>query len=91
MTFQRSRPDEWAPVPGIEPSERYWRKQVRAVFESYSSVDSVEIVFSGNKSDSRHLKRGERIAPPGVVVILASLNGRSRREFLPLILSKPRN
>lgn len=90
MTYHRTAPNEWVNPTGNgrEVSENYWRKQARTVFHSHSAIETVEIVFSGRKSDSRFLKRGEQTAPPGVCVILASALGRNRREFLPLVLSK---
>lgn len=90
MTYHRDFPSEWASPTGNgrEISENYWRKQARTVFESHSAIQAVEIVFTGRKTDSRFLRRGEQTAPPGVCVILASALGRNRREFLPLVLSK---
>jgi len=94
MTYHRTAPSEWATsTPNSrEVSENYWRKQARTMFSDHSAIETVEIVFTGRKTDSRFLKRGEQIAPPGVCVILASTPGgswgRSRREFLPLVLSK---
>jgi len=92
MTYHRTAPSEWA-IPTNnkrEVSENYWRKQARTVFSNHSAIQTVEIVFTGRKTDSRFLKRGEQTAPPGVCVIIASTGGswgRSRREFLPLVLS----
>jgi len=93
MTYHRTAPNEWATNTGNgrEVSENYWRKQARTVFAAHSAIETVEIVFSGRKTDSRFMKRGEQTAPPGVCVIIASTGGswgRSRREFLPLVLSK---
>ena len=92
MTYHRTAPNEWATsTPNSrEVSENYWRKQARTVFASHSAIETVEIVFTGRKTDSRFLKRGERTAPPGVCVIIASTGGswgRTRRDFLPLVLS----
>jgi len=95
MTYHRTAPSEWATnTPNSrEVSENYWRKQARTVFNSHSAIEPVEIVFTGRKTDSRFLKRGQQTAPPGVCVILASTGGgswgRSRRDFLPLVLSEP--
>jgi hypothetical protein len=93
MTYHRTAPSEWASSTNNkrEVSENYWRKQARTVFASHSAIETVEIVFTGRKTDSKFIKRGKQTAPEGVCVILASTGGswgRSRREFLPLVLSK---
>lgn len=70
-----------------DKSTTYWRKQAKDVFAKQPSIHTVEVVWTGNKTDSRVIRRGEKNAPSGHVVILASTGGKwgkSRREFWPV-------
>lgn len=93
MTYLRTSPDEWANTTGNgrDVSENYWRKQARTIFEAHSAVNTVEVVFTGCKTDSQFLKRGQKQSPPGVYVILASTPGgswgKARRDFMPEVLT----
>ena len=57
------------------------------MFDRYPTVEVVEIVRTGRKTDSAILKRGSDDVPRECVVILASTGGswgKSRRDFLPV-------
>jgi hypothetical protein len=69
-------------------STNYWRAQARQIFEKFPTVEVVEIVRTGRKTDSAILKRGSDSVPCYCAVILASTGGawgRSRRNFMPAV------
>lgn len=73
--------------PTQDRSLWYWRKQALEIFDRDASVDTIEIVRSGNKMDSSILARGSKYAPAGKYVIVASTGGawgKSRRDFAPV-------
>ena len=85
--FRRSESNWLGDADAKEVSVNYWRKQARYYFQKFPSVEVVEIVRTGRKTDSKILKRGSNSVPRECAVILASTGGswgRSRRDFLPV-------
>lgn len=86
-TYYRRSESNWiGKSADSNPKNNYWRKQAREVFTKYPSVETVEIVYSGNKLDSAIVGRGVDNAPPEAYVIVASTGGKwgkSRRDFHP--------
>ena len=86
-TYYRRSESNW--IGNADPKEvgvNYWRKQAREIFSRYPSVEVVEVIRTGRKTDSAILRRGSDIVPRECVVILASTGGswgRSRRDFVP--------
>lgn len=73
------------PAKATNPSDAYWNRYTAGIFERYPSVQTVEIVRSGLKSDSS-LPRGAKRAPAGHYVVIASTGGKwgkSRQDFPP--------
>jgi hypothetical protein len=70
--------------PDHSQTFRYWAKQARSIFARFPSVQSVEVVRTGRKTDAKRLVKD---APePGWAVIIASTGGRwgkRRRDYLP--------
>jgi len=91
MTYKRGEMANLNPTK--DRSLLYWRKQAREIFARDASVDTIEIVQSGNKMDSSILARGAKYAPAGKYVIVASTGGswgKSRRDFAPVTVAKAR-
>ena len=86
-TYYRRSESNWiGNADANEVSKNYWRKQAREIFSRYPSVEVIEIVRTGRKTDSAILRRGSDTVPRECVVILASTGGawgRSRRDFFP--------
>ena len=88
-TYYRRSESNWIGSTD-DPSEvsiNYWRKQAKAIFDRYPTVEVVEVIRTGRKTDSGILKRGSNNVPCECAVILASTGGawgRSRRDFLPV-------
>ena len=91
ITYKRNEMANLKPTQ--DRSLLYWRKQAREIFERDASVDTIEIVRSGNKMDSSILARGSKYAPSGKYVIVASTGGawgKSRRDFAPVTVATAR-
>lgn len=88
-TYYRRNESNWlGNADAKEVSVNYWRKQARYYFAKFPSVEVIEIVRTGRKTDSAILKRGSDNVPRECAVILASTGGswgRSRRDFLPTV------
>lgn len=88
-TYYRRNESNWiGNADAKEVSVNYWRKQARAIFGRYPSVEVIEIVRTGRKTDSTILRRGVDIVPRECAVILASTGGswgKSRRDYLPTV------
>lgn len=86
-TYYRRSESNWiGNADAKEVSVNYWRKQARYYFEKFPTVEVVEIVRTGRKTDSAILRRGSDIVPRECVVILASTGGwwgRRRRDYVP--------
>ena len=86
-TYYRRSESNWLGNAELnEVGVNYWRKQARYYFNKYPSVEVIEIVRTGRKTDSAILRRGSDTVPRECVVILASTGGswgRSRRDYLP--------
>ena len=86
--YRRSESNWIGNADAKEVSVNYWRKQARDIFARYPSVEVIEIVRTGRKTDSAILRRGSDTVPRECAVILASTGGswgRSRRDFLPTV------
>ena len=87
-TYFRRNESNWigSTDDSSEVSVNYWRKQARYYFEKFPTVEVVEIVRTGRKTDSTILRRGSDIVPRECAVIIASTGGawgKSRRDYLP--------
>jgi hypothetical protein len=77
-------PETAVQQPGQSQLFRYWTKQARDIFARFPSVQSVEVVRTGRKTDAVHLVKD--VLDPGWAVIVASTGGKwgkSRRDFMP--------
>lgn len=73
--------------PTSDGSLRYSRAQARKIFKQYPSIEIVEYIDSGRKTDSQFIGRGHRYSPEGVYVWICSTSGRwgrPSRHYLPL-------
>lgn len=66
----------------------YWRNAARKILAARPDIHAVEIVHTGNITDSNYLpgKGARRPSEPGWAVIIASTGGKwgkSRRDYLP--------
>lgn len=87
-TIYRRTESNWVGSTGdpLRVSDDYWRRQARKIFSEHTTVEAVEIVKTGRKTDSDLLKRGDNRAPAGFFVIVASTGGsygKSRRDYPP--------
>jgi hypothetical protein len=86
-TIYRRTASNWiGSTGGKRSSVNYWRQHARKVFRDYPTVEAVEIVHTGRKSDSGLLRRGADRAPAGFFVTIASTGGawgKSRRDYPP--------
>jgi len=85
LHYRRSESD-WIAANHDDRSLTYWRSQARDIFFGYPTVDLVEIIRSGRKTDSELLRRGDGYAAPGQYVIIASTGGRwgrCRQDYRP--------
>ena len=86
-TIYRRSESNWIGSAKGKPSYNYWRKQAREAFAAYPTIEIVEVVHSGRKTDSAILSRGAEWAPSHAYVMVASTSGRwgkSRRDFPPV-------
>lgn len=86
--YRRSKSNWIGNADARKVSVNYWRKQARYYFEKYPTVEVVEIVHTGRKTDSAILKRGSDRVPRECVVILASTGGswgRCRCDYEPAV------
>jgi len=88
-SIYRRAESNWIGAAGKgKSSENYWRHHAREIFRKYPTVETVEIVHSGRKTDSGLLRRGCERAPAGFFVTIASTGGawgKSRRDYPPAV------
>ena len=73
-------------VPTADVSLRYWNSEALSIFAKMPEIDLIEVVRSGNKTDSNYAPRGVKYPPPKTYVIVASTGGKwgkSRRDYSP--------
>lgn len=82
----RRTSSNWLSGHPFDRSLTYWRSFTRTLFAKNPKIEEVEIVRSGNKTDSNFLTRGDKFPAENQCVIISSTGGKwgkCRREFFP--------